>query len=396
MNPELLGPGESIAHQNLQQIEPLFQPTPQTLAPELPAQVTCNLAGARAFSGDYNNDPHAPILVAFGGGILHMCRLRGSYDLNRMAAENTPQMLRSIRRLPAKEAKNQELEWDDLTFQFNSLSFVYADENHLFGYATSPDEAQKMVSDFNKKYEKPKKIEDAGGKFHLIQFESDHIRTKEVILEAKTILSPENFSLHYGDGSLAWHQKFVDKLTSKKSGLSIFEGRPGTGKTFYLRHLMGELKDTHRFYFIPTSSMNILSKPDFIGFWSDQHRHHSDRQFVVILEDSDVALMTRGTYNREQVSAILNLTDGMLADFLKLQIICTINCSASEIDHALLRPGRLLSHRLFNRLNYGDALRLAESFGKKLTQVRDYSIAEVFADEEITEVRSRGPVGFAQ
>ena len=106
--------------------------------------------------------------------------------------------------------------------------------------------------------------------------------------------------------------------------------------------------------------------------------------------------MTRGTDNREQVSAILNLTDGMLADFLKLQIICTINCSASEIDHALLRPGRLLSHRLFNRLNYGDALRLAESFGKKLTQVRDYSIAEVFADEETTEVRSRGPVGFAQ
>jgi len=48
--------------------------------------------------------------------------------------------------------------------------------------------------------------------------------------------------------------------------------------------------------------------------------------------------MTRGSDNREQVSALLNLSDGMLADFLRLQIICTINCSAADIDPALLRP----------------------------------------------------------
>ena len=49
--------------------------------------------------------------------------------------------------------------------------------------------------------------------------------------------------------------------------------------------------------------------------------------------------MTRGSDNREQVSAILNLSDGMLADFLRLQIICTINCTAADIDSALMRPG---------------------------------------------------------
>jgi len=31
--------------------------------------------------------------------------------------------------------------------------------------------------------------------------------------------------------------------------------------------------------------------------------------------------MPRGTDNRDQVSALLNLSDGMLADFLRLQII---------------------------------------------------------------------------
>ena len=157
---------------------------------------------------------------------------------------------------------------------------------------------------------------------------------------------------------------------------------------------MGELKESHRFYFIPTSAMGILSRPYFIGFWADQRLDHSDKRFVVILEDSDAALMTRGTDNREQVSAILNLSDGMLADFLRLQIICTINCSAADIDPALLRPGRLICHRVFGRLDYPKAARLAERLGKKLPQAPDYSLAEVFAGHE-TEDINRPRIGFA-
>ena len=140
--------------------------------------------------------------------------------------------------------------------------------------------------------------------------------------------------------------------------------------------------------------MGILSKPEFIGFWADQRSYHSEKQFVVILEDADGALMTRGADNREQVSALLNLADGMFGDFLRLQIICTINCSASEIDQALLRPGRLICHRVFGRLAYADAERLAESLGRKLPQPRDYSLAEVFAGDENEEI-TRTRIGFA-
>jgi len=140
--------------------------------------------------------------------------------------------------------------------------------------------------------------------------------------------------------------------------------------------------------------MGVLSRPDFIGFWAHQRRVHSKRRFVVILEDSDAALMTRGSDNREQVSAILNLSDGMLADFLRLQIICTINCTAADVDPALLRPGRLLCHRVFGRLDYPQAARLAESLGRTLPEVRDYSLAEVFAGHDTNEIK-RPRIGFA-
>ena len=220
------------------------------------------------------------------------------------------------------------------------------------------------------------------------------INCHTVTLSPDTILDPETLSLHYGSSAGEWHQDFVGKLRERNHGLSIFEGRPGTGKTFYLRHLMGVLKESHRFYFIPTSTMGVLSKPEFIGFWADQRRIHANREFVVILEDSDAALMIRSSDNREQVSAILNLSDGMLADFLRLQIICTINCSTADIDPALLRPGRLLCHRIFGRLDYPQAIRLAESLGRKLPSARDYSLAEVFAGNETEEI-NRPRIGFA-
>ena len=311
-----------------------------------------------------------------------------------MVLDHADALSRSIRIIPSKDAKQAEKRWDDLTFQIGQRSFIYADALRIVGFAMTADEAERLAVGFGKKYQKQKPDVPTGGVFQLIQFCEDGIKTKEVVLPPDTILKQEAISLHYGSGIKEWHQNYVKKLQGKNNGLTIFEGKPGTGKTFYLRHLMGELKESHRFYFIPTAAMGILSKPEFIGFWADQRQYHADKKFVVVLEDSDGALMTRGTDNREQVSAILNLSDGMLADFLRLQIICTINCSASDIDPALLRPGRLLCHRIFGRLDYAQAALLAESLGRKLPQTRDYSLAEIFAGND-TDAVSRPRMGFA-
>jgi hypothetical protein len=352
----------------------------------------CDLAEANAFVEEYRK-PHVPVMSAFGGGRLHVCRFYGSWDLNQMISENADSLFRSIRKLSSKDAKGTSMEWDDLTFRFGPRAFLYADKDRIIGFAATPTEAERLVTQFTNKYRKPAPPTSTGGNFYLIQQDGENIRTKEVSLSSDTVLKPEALTLHYGSGSGEWHQSFVAKLCERTNGLSIFEGRPGTGKTFYLRHLMGELKESHRFYFIPTSAMGILSRPDFIGFWTDQRWTCSDKKFVVVLEDSDAALMTRGSDNREQVSAILNLSDGMLADFLRLQIICTINCSAGDIDPALLRPGRLVCHRVFGRLDYAQAARLAESLGRKLPQARDYSLAEVFAGHDTDEI-NRPRIGF--
>lgn len=359
----------------------------------VPPTVICDLAEADAFVETYRK-PHVPVMSAFGAAQLHVCRMNGAWDLNQMMADHANVLFRSIRKVPSESDKETTKEWDDLTFRFGPRSFLYADATRIVSFATTPEKAEQGAARFAQKYRKPKSPVSNGGIFLLIQREGDNFKTKDVALLADTILSSETLRLHYGNDIEVWQQQFLHKLCIRRHGLTIFEGKPGTGKTCYLRHLMGELKATHRFYFLPAATLSVLSKPEFVGFWTEQRWHHPEKKFVVIMEDSDEALLTRGADNREQVSALLNLTDGMLGDFLQLQIICTINCSATDIDPALLRPGRLLCHRIFGKLEYSQAVRLAESLGRKLPEVGEYSLAEVFAERNIHPI-NRPRVGFA-
>lgn len=338
------------------------------------SRVVCDLAECDAFSPGYKG-PHVPVVAAFGGGRFHQCKISGSFDLGRAIAENATSLFRSVRLLSVEDSQKP---WDDLTFQFGPRSFLYADETRIIGYADNADESEALATRFHQSYSKPP--EPKAGSFYLIRTGRE-ISRELVLLGKDTVLDEKTHTLHYGTESWEWHESFIAKIRASNHGLTIFEGPPGTGKTSYLRHLMGVLKETHRFYFIPPATMGVLSNPDFIGFWAEQRRRYADVQFVVILEDSDTALMTRGADNREQVSAILNLSDGMLADFLRLQIICTINCQAADIDQALLRPGRLLCHRVFDRLPHEDAARLATHLGKTLPDHGEYTLAEIFANE---------------
>ncbi len=347
----------------------------------------CDISKGNSFF-PASNEPPIPVLAEFGAHRLHQCRLEGSWDYQRAATENPNSVVRSYRIL---KRRNLGARWEDVIFQFGERAFICGDARRVVGYAASYEDAEKIVQDFNASYRLDSCI--SGGRFQLIRKSSYGIECENVVLEADTVLGEQSFSLHYPEGTEAWHKGFVAKLANRRHGLSILEGKPGTGKTSYLRHLMGSLNETHRFYFISPANLGILSEPDFIGFWGKERQLYSDYKLAVILEDADAALMTRATDNRVQASAILNLSDGMLADFLRLQIICTINCRADDIDQAFLRPGRLLCHRVFERLDPSQATRLAASIGINLPQARDYSLAEVFAGHDSKAI-SRPQLGF--
>jgi hypothetical protein len=117
-----------------------------------------------------------------------------------------------------------------------------------------------------------------------------------------------------------------------------------------------------------------------------QNRCHGSKQKVVIFEDAEDLLLQRDPQSRGTVSNLLNVTDGFLSDQLRLHVIATVNCPVSQLDPAVIRPGRLVGYREFRRLTRTEALGLAEAKGLALTDAPDHSLAEVY---------SAPPAGFA-
>ena len=67
-----------------------------------------------------------------------------------MVSENPDALFRSIRKLPSKDAKDTSMEWDDLTFQFGPRAFLYADKDRIVGFASTPTEAERLVTRFSR------------------------------------------------------------------------------------------------------------------------------------------------------------------------------------------------------------------------------------------------------
>lgn len=170
--------------------------------------------------------------------------------------------------------------------------------------------------------------------------------------------------------------KIVDCVNDMDStGLIILHGVPGTGKTNYIRWLSGQSKRS--MVFIPPDMVTTLTGPSFIEFLL------KNPGLTFIVEDAESTLSPRMGSERSVVSSILNLTDGLLGDMLKCQFICTFNTELTNIDTALLRPGRLLVRHEFTNLSVDSANRYLKSVNSTLTVTAPTSLSELTNLEDL-------------
>jgi hypothetical protein len=351
-------------------------------------EFTCDLSKMPMFSTNFGAGAPIPVISAYGVDPAHRYYMRGkNWDYQRIFLDKKTNICRSDR-----FAGSNGIRWRDMIIAKDDKVFIHLEEGEISVYASDLDTAKNVAINFSDKYSIPAKID--SGCYNLISLSSDGIDTESVPLQDRNKLDEQKMDLFYGEGFSKKNEAFLDFLKNHRSGLSIFEGTPGTGKTSYIRYLIGKLKDTHRFYFIPPASTGVLTNPEFIRFWSRQSTIYNNYRFVCVLEDADGALMTRDLDNRREVGAILNITDGLLADFLKLQVICSINCSSTEIDPALIRPGRLSTHLLFDRMPSWRAQRIAEEIHRELPLQNNYSLAEIF-NTPATVLLNKPRIGFA-
>jgi len=140
------------------------------------------------------------------------------------------------------------------------------------------------------------------------------------------------------------YEKMNEIIRSDGAGLMMFYGIPGTGKTSIVKSLINDNRDTH-FIFVDTSVCESISDGLFLEFLQD------NKNSVIVFEDCEKLLSNRDEMQNESLGTILNLTDGIIAESMKIKFICTFNCNIEKVDPALLRKGRLSLKYEFKELS---------------------------------------------
>ncbi len=167
----------------------------------------------------------------------------------------------------------------------------------------------------------------------------------------------------------AWSAAVMKRLEEDSHGLVILQGDPGTGKTTWIRHLSGSTQK--RLIIVQRDMINGLTGPNMVRFCTEEL---ASKPAILVIEDAESLVQVRdtttlGAFASSGTAALLNLSDGLLNDVTRLQIIVSVNCPMDQIDPALLRHGRLISLRHFTALSVEDGRAFAKALGRSEIEV---------------------------
>ncbi len=199
---------------------------------------------------------------------------------------------------------------------------------------------------------------------------------------------PEHSIIEYLDPQTKqFHRDVTEQLDTKDgSGLYLMYGKPGTGKTSFIKDVLS--KTNKQALFISPFFTESLTSPDLISLLMN----YPDS--ILVIEDAETVLMERKADNSSAVSNLLNLTDGFLADFLNLKIICTFNTDLNNIDEALLREGRMKGMHEFTKIQPERAQKIADVLGSDINPSSPMTLAEICADKNISHDFQPTNIGF--
>ena len=202
----------------------------------------------------------------------------------------------------------------------------------------------------------------------------------------------KNMDLHYGEGFKEFNNKLIKKLKTGTKGLVLLHGEPGTGKTFYIRHLLNKIsKEDKSILYFPPSMVGTITDPSFVNFINSWINDNS-KSCIILIEDAEPLLVSRENDGTNiGITNLLNLTDGLLNDIFGIQIIATFNTDLENLDKALLRPERLIARKEFKPLTKENAYKLAEKINVDKNKIKDkMTLADIYAIKKNNQILLHG------
>lgn len=183
-----------------------------------------------------------------------------------------------------------------------------------------------------------------------------------------------DISLNYGEELRDKKDVLIEKLNKNQSGLALFSGPPGTGKSTFIKYLSTQTQ--RKIIYLPSTAADELTDPGFLTFISDY------KNCILLLEDAEKVIRSRELQENHAVSNILNMTDGLLGDCLNIFIIATFNTTKDKIDSALLRKGRLVLEHEFSELPIDNCNKIFEKLGLDKKTDIPLTLAEIYNQED--------------
>ena len=175
-----------------------------------------------------------------------------------------------------------------------------------------------------------------------------------------------------------------------EKGIIILHGQPGTGKTYYIRHLINKINK--KILYIPSNFICNITDASMIKILTEFDNS------IIIIEDADDILKKRNGTSDGSTSTILNYSDGLLNDVFNIQFICTFNIDINKIDSAFRRKGRIIAEYEFKKLDVKKANKLSLKLGFRDNFTEDATLADIYnqKDEDYNKEKSIKKVGFNQ